>query len=73
MKFALVGGTISQGLIDLPIVGFMIGSFMGSVLGSFVYNSGYSKAISFCIEPEGLSVGLLRRGVIGVQQVGYVF
>lgn len=123
---SLVSGGVSQAFIEIPILGFMLGSFMGSVMGSFVYNLGSKVFISFCVdtgftmfglvnqdyelpdevmkavgfdvfkyeefsyeefkpdeftfeefqmqefETETLSIGFLRRGVIGVQQVGYV-
>lgn len=123
---SLIGGGISQALIELPVVGFMLGSFVGSVIGSFAYNAGGNAILSFCadtgftmfglvdqnyelpdevieeigidvfryeqfaydefqydefsfdefefrkIQPETLSIGVLRRGVIGVAQIGYI-
>ena len=123
---SLIGGGISQALIDLPVVGFMLGSFIGSVVGSFAYNVGCNAILSFCVDTgftmfglvdqnytlpaevlekigvdvfqyekfafdkfqydkftfekftyrklqyETLGIGILRRGVIGVSQIGYV-
>jgi hypothetical protein len=128
---SLVGGGISQSIIEIPVLGFMLGSFMGSMIGSFAYNVGYNAVISFCVDTgftmfglveqnytlpdevleaigvevfkydefkydefkyeefeyekfrfdefeyekfklETISIGFLRRGVIGVQQIGYV-
>lgn len=123
---SLIGGGVAQSFIEIPVIGFMLGSFMGSVIGSFAYNAGYNAVISFCIdtgftmfglvdqnyelpdeviesigadvfkydefhfaefemeefqlkefcfeefEIESISIGFLRRGVIGVQQIGYV-
>lgn len=123
---SLVGGGISQAFIEIPVLGFMLGSFTGSVVGSFAYNVGYNAIISFCIdtgftmfglveqnyelpdevmeavgfdvfryeefyyeefkpeeftfeefciqefEMESFSIGFLRRGVIEVNQIGYV-
>ncbi len=123
---SLVGGGLSQSIIEIPVLGFMIGSFVGSVVGSFAYNIGYNAIISFCVdtgftmfglvdqnyelpdevlkevgfevfkyeefsydefkheefqfeefkteefEIESISIGFLRRGVIGVQQIGYI-
>lgn len=120
-------GTATQIIVEVPVFGFMIGSFLGSVVGSFIYNSGYNAVLSFCvesgftmfglveqdyelpeevlreigikvfeykkfnykrfnykriepkrisykkIEPQGLSITLLRRGVIGVSQIGYIY
>lgn len=124
---SLIGGGITQAIInELPVFGFMLGSFLGSVIGSFTYNVGYNAFISFCIdtgftmfglvdqnyelpdevmeavgfevfryedfgfeefnpetfsfeefrfeefEYESLSIGILRRGVIAVHQIGYI-
>lgn len=123
---ALAVGTVVQALIEIPVVGFMLGSFIGSAIGSFAYNCGYSAVMSFCVEtgftmfglveqdytlPEDvlisigmdifqyekftpvpfrsnsfiptafkqkqfetntLGITILRRGVIGVAQIGYV-
>lgn len=123
---SLVGGGLSQSIIEIPVLGFMIGSFVGSVVGAFAYNIGYNAIISFCVdtgftmfglvdqnyelpdevlkevgfevfkyeefsydefkheefqfedfkteefEIESISIGFLRRGVIGVQQIGYI-
>lgn len=119
-------GTVVQAFIEIPVVGFMIGSFIGSAIGSFAYNCGYSAVMSFCVEtgftmfglvkqdytlpedilknigvdvfkyeqfipapfrsngfmptafkqkqfePNTLGITVLRRGVIGVAQIGYV-
>jgi ABC-type enterochelin transport system permease subunit len=123
---SLVMGEIAQSFIEIPVLGFMIGSFVGSVVGSFAYNVGYTAVISFCVdtgftmfglvdqnyelpdevleavgievfkyeefqfeeftheefafeefsveefETETIDIGVLRRGVIGVRQIGYV-
>ena len=125
-SFAIAGGTITQGLIEIPVLGFMLGSFLGSVVGSFAYNCGYSATMSFCtdtgftmfglvkqnytlpeealeyigvdvfrpkrfqphsfqphtfkpltfapqqFEPKTLEIYFLRRGVIGVSEIGYI-
>lgn len=124
---SLIGGGIGQAFIEVPILGYMIGSFIGSIVGSFTYNIGYKAAISFCVdsgftmfglveqnyelpqeiikelgidtfeyetfafdsfepetfkidtfdvdsfEPESLELTFLRRGVIGINKIGYVF
>lgn len=123
---SLIGGGLSQAFIEVPILGYMIGSFIGSIVGSFVYHTGYNAMISFCIDTgftmfglveqnyelpddilesigidvfkyeefeyneftyekfeynefqfdefnaETLDIKILRRGVIGVQKIGYV-
>ena len=123
---SLVAGGITQSIIEIPVLGFMLGSFTGSMVGSFAYSAGYEKAISFCVdtgftmfglvkqdyrlpkdvleeigihvfeyekfeykrfepkrfqykrfnykrfEPARINMTFLRRGVIGVNQIGYI-
>ena len=123
---SMIGGGISQAFIELPVLGFMLGSFVGSVVGSFAYDVGCNAILSFCVDtgftmfglvdqnyelpdevleeigielfqyeqlnynqfqynefsfkeftylqsqPDTLSIGILRRGVIGVAQIGYL-
>ena len=113
-------------MIEVPVVGYMLGSFLGSLIGSFTYNAGYKVALSFCVDsgftmfglveqnyelpkellreigvdvldnetfefdtfepdtfevdsfnfdsfaPDTLGITFLRRGVIGVNKVGYM-
>lgn len=121
------GGIVGAAFMPATaVLGYMIGSFVGSVVGGFVFNGAYSCVLSFCvdtgctffglveqdytlpenvleelgidlfeyekfqplhIEPlsfeplgfepqrfEPLSIGItvLRRGVIGVNRIGYV-
>ena len=106
---ALSMGAASQSLIEIPVLGYMIGSFVGSIAGSVIYSSIYNPVLSFCVdsgftlfglvdqdyelpeyEPfeyekfeyerfeyeqfefEKLHTIFLRRGVIGVNCVGYM-
>lgn len=123
---ALALGTATQAFIEIPVVGFMIGSFVGSAIGSFAYTCGYNAVMSFCVdtgftmfgivkqdytlpedvlreigvevfqyekftprqfkpkvftpvsfnrktfEPHSIGIRVLRRGVIGVAQIGYI-
>lgn len=52
-------GTLTQGLIQIPVLGFMVGSFAGSLVGTFVYDAGYSKAMSFFVENGFTMFGLV--------------
>ncbi len=52
-------GTLTQELIQIPVLGFMIGSFAGSLVGTFVYDAGYSKAMSFFVENGFTMFGLV--------------
>ena len=58
---SLLGGGISQALIEVPILGYMIGSFIGSLIGSFAYNVGYNAVISFCIDSGFTLFGLVEQ------------
>jgi hypothetical protein len=123
---SLVAGGFTQGFIHIPVFGYMIGSLMGSILASFVYDTGYKAFISFCcdtgftffglvdqnytipekilkeigikvfdyekvniqsfhfkkfeiqkfdfktIELNTINISFLRRGVIGINRIGYV-
>lgn len=39
---AMTMGGFTQSLIGVPIFGFMLGSFVGSVAGHFIYERGYN-------------------------------
>lgn len=123
---SLALGAVSQAFIEVPVLGYMIGSFVGSLVGSFAYSAMYKPAISFCVdtgftmfglvdqdytlpedimkeigievfdydqfdyekaeydrfdydtfqpdrfEPVQIEMTFLRRGVIGVNQIGYL-
>jgi len=123
---SLIVGGIAQSFIAIPVFGFMLGSFIGSSIGSFAYTASYKTYISFCIDSgftmfgivdqdyqmphellneiglstfeyeqtplelfetstfdvhtfkyeqfayENLGIKILRRGVLGVNQVGYL-
>lgn len=123
---ALSMGSVGQSFIQIPLVAYMMGSFVGSIAGSIIYDAVYSPVISFCIdsgftmfglveqnyelpeellkeigvevfeyekfdyssidtetfqfatitpekvEPKGIDMVFLRRGVIGINCIGYV-
>ena len=59
---ALALGTVGQTILpQLPVVGYLMGSFIGSVAGSFVYNTGYKAALSFCTETGITLFGLVKQ------------
>lgn len=125
---SIAGGIAGQVLLkELPVMGYMLGSFVGSVVASVTLNIGEKTILSFCVETgftffglveqsyelpqdvieklgldivsleyvelhktelnkaklnqislnhvkyETLDVFILRRGVVGVNRVGYVF
>lgn len=47
---ALSMGSVSQSLIEIPVLGYMIGSFVGAVAGSVIYSSIYNPVLSFCVD-----------------------
>lgn len=55
----VVLGAVAQYFISLPVLGYMLGSFVGSTIGSFVYQIGYSATISFCIDTGFTAFGLV--------------
>ena len=58
---ALIGGGASQTFIEIPVLGYLIGSFVGSVVGSFSYYYGYEKALSFCVNTGFALFGLVEQ------------
>lgn len=56
---ALALGAVSQAFIEVPVLGYMIGSFVGSMVGSFVYTAAYKPAISFCVDTGFTMFGLV--------------
>lgn len=59
---ALVCGVAMQSvLFELPALGFMLGSFIGSVLGAFLTNIGGNAAIAFCIKSGMTMFGMVKQ------------
>lgn len=58
---ALAFGAIGQAVIDIPVAGFMIGSFIGSAIGSFAYSFGCDAALSFCIDTGFTMFGIVKQ------------
>lgn len=54
-----ISGEVTQSIIKIPVLGFMIGSFIGSVIGSFAYNNGCNAILSFCIDTGFTMFGLV--------------
>lgn len=57
--FSLIGGSIVQ--LAIPTFGFMIGSFIGSVIGSFAYNYSSKAILSFCVDSGFTMFGLVEQ------------
>ena len=59
---SLAIGSLLQSLLpQLPVLGFMLGSFVGSIIGSFVYKTGYSCVMSFCVHSGCTFFGLVEQ------------
>ena len=59
---ALAGSYIGQIILhQLPVVGYLLGSFVGSVAGAFVFSTGYRAVISFCTETGVTLFGLVEQ------------
>lgn len=54
-------GAVAQTFIEIPVLGFMIGSFVGSVAGAFVYNVSYNAVLSFCVDTGFTMFGLVEQ------------
>lgn len=61
---SLIAGGVSQGLIHIPVLGYMLGSFVGSVFGSFTYDFGYKTALSFCVDTGFTMFGLVKQDYV---------
>ena len=56
---ALSMGSVSQSLIEIPVLGYMIGSFVGAVAGSVIHSSIYNPVLSFCVDSGFTLFGLV--------------
>lgn len=55
-------GTFAQILVpEFPAFSFLIGSFLGSIVGSFVYEKGISKFMSLCCDTGFTCFGLVEQ------------
>lgn len=58
---ALAIGSVAQAFIEIPVAGFMIGSFVGSTIGSFAYTCGYNAVMSICVDTGFTMFGLVNQ------------
>ena len=57
----MIAGGIAQMLVVIPALGFMLGSFVGSVVGAFTYDKVYSVTLSFCADTGFTLFGLVKQ------------
>ena len=59
---ALAGGSVGQALVpELPVLGYMLGSLIGSVLATVVVGFGEKVLLSFCVETGFTCFGLVKQ------------
>ena len=58
--FSLGFGAATQALIPLPVFGYMLGSFVGSIVGGFVYTGSKKLCLSFCVDKGFAFFGLVK-------------
>lgn len=56
-----LGSAVQAAFVEMPGLGFMLGSFVGSMIGSFTYSVAYKPAISFCAETGFTMFGLVNQ------------
>lgn len=54
-------GLATQYLIHIPVFGYLLGSFVGSVAGSFLFTAAEKATISFCVESGFTMFGLVEQ------------
>lgn len=60
LTFSYSFGVITQSIIEVPVFGFMLGSFIGSVAGAFTHN----VMIGFCVETGFTMFGLIEQNYV---------
>lgn len=61
---AIAAGGATQGFISIPIFGYMLGSFVGSMTASFVYDKWYKTYIGFCEETGFTFFGIVDQDYV---------
>lgn len=61
-SFSYIGGVVAQGIMtSVPVIGYLIGSFIGSVLGGFVFEAKERVFMSICINSGFTFFGLVEQ------------
>lgn len=58
---SMTAGAVGQLFIPLPVIGYMIGSFVGSVAGTFIYDTGRRVTMALCAETGITMFGLVEQ------------
>lgn len=54
-------GAVAQYFIEVPILGYLLGSTVGSIIGGFTYEVGYNLTLAFCVESGFTMFGLVEQ------------
>jgi hypothetical protein len=59
---SLLLGSVTQGVFpQIPVLGYLIGSFIGSIAAAFIYDMAYKSFLSFCCESGFTFFGLVEQ------------
>lgn len=58
---SMATGAALQIAVPIPVFGFMIGSFVGSVIGGMTYSKGSDLTLSFCVDTGFTMFGLVKQ------------
>ncbi len=58
---SMAAGIALQMALPIPVFGFMLGSFVGSVIGGMTYSKGNDLALSFCTDTGFTMFGLVKQ------------
>lgn len=58
---SLMLGGIVQSTIPIPVISYLLGSFVGSIAASFVYDTGYRTFLSFCVDTGFTFFGIVEQ------------
>jgi hypothetical protein len=58
---SMTAGAIGQAVVPIPVLGYMLGSFVGSVVGTFIYNGAQQATMTFCAETGITMFGLVEQ------------
>lgn len=59
-----LGSIVAASLSEIPVLapfGFLIGNFLGSVVGSFTYSAGQKAVVAFCVDSGFTMFGLVEQ------------
>lgn len=58
---SILTGSLVQSVLPLAGFGFLVGSFVGSVVGAYAYDAGQNAVLSFCVDTGFTMFGLVEQ------------